>query len=110
MSAMLRLKILKMFKLSILSNLIVFSAEYMPEGVNDGSELSVLFCAKIINYATIAHRGTSKEIFKSCSLFTLINWKKFDFLMAPIGLFIKRPTIEYAGNPRSEFCGIFKKR
>lgn len=60
---MLRLKILKMFKLSILSNL-MFLGEYMPEGVNDGPELSVLFCGKIINYVTIARINTSNEILK----------------------------------------------
>lgn len=90
MSAMLRLKILKMFKLSILSNLI---AEYMPDADN-GPELSLLLCVELINHVTIAHSVTSNEIPKGCSIFTLIKWNKFDFLMAPIGLFIKRPTIK----------------
>jgi hypothetical protein len=87
----------------------VFSAEYMPEEDN-GPGLSLLLCVKLINYATIAHSVTSNEISKGYNIFALIKWNKFDFLMTPIGLFIKRPTIKYAGNPRGEFLEDFEKR
>jgi hypothetical protein len=77
---------------------------------DNGPELSLLLCVKLINYATIARSVTSNEIPKGYNIFTLIKWNKFDFLMAPIELFIKRPTIEYTGNPRGEFLGDLQKR